>query len=229
MQPLILLHGALGATDLLRPLEAALAPHYQVHTFNFSGHGGSFLPAEGLSISGFAAQLLQYMEVHNLHGAAVFGYSMGGYVAFQLLKNHPGTIGKLITLATKFHWDSATAERECAMLQWEKIEAKLPQFAAALAQRHAPENWKSLMEAIAVMLRTMGSNPPLKTEDYLQMNTPVLLVLGDRDKMVSLEETRVVFEALPYAAMGMLPATPHALEGVNPILLGTLIRQFLEA
>ncbi len=228
MKPLILLHGALGAANLLNPLRQALSEQYQVHTFNFSGHGGKPLPAEGLSIDLFAGELLQYMQTHNLQGAPVFGYSMGGYVALHLLKSHPGIMGKVITLATKFHWDPQTAERECSLLQWEKIEAKLPQFAQALAERHAPVNWKDLMGATAAMLRAMGTNAPLKPEDYADMNTPVLLLLGDRDKMVSLEETLAVYRSLPKAFMGMLPGTPHALEQVNPVLLAGLVRWFLE-
>jgi pimeloyl-ACP methyl ester carboxylesterase len=199
-----------------------------VHSFNFSGHGGQPLPAAGLSISLFAGELLQYIETHKLQGASVFGYSMGGYVALQLQKSHPGIMGKIITLATKFHWDPQTAERECGMLEWEKIEIKLPQFAETLAKRHAPVNWKELMEATTDMLRAMGNDAPLKPEDYPKLNTPVLLLLGDRDKMVSLDETLAVYRALPQAFMGMLPATPHALEQVNPVLLAGLIRPFLE-
>ena len=173
MQPLLLLHGALGTANLLRPLHQALSNSYQVHSFNFSGHGGQPLPADGLSIDTFAGELLEYIETHHLQGAPVFGYSMGGYVALSLLKKQPGILGKIITLATKFQWDPQTAEKECALLQPDKIEAKLPHFAGALAQRHAPVPWKELMEATAVLLRNMGAQPPLKAEDYPQLNTAV--------------------------------------------------------
>ncbi len=228
MQPLLLLHGALGSAGLLDPLKQALSQNYQIHSFNFSGHGGQPLPAEGLSIELFAGELQQYIETHKLQGAPVFGYSMGGYVALCLLKRNPGIIGKLITLATKFHWDKETAARECTLLQPEKIAVKLPQFADVLAARHAPVNWKSLMAATATMLQSMGEDAPLKPGDYPALNTPVLLLLGDRDKMVTLDETVAVYKVLPQACMGMLPATPHALEQVDPALLGFFIHRFLE-
>jgi pimeloyl-ACP methyl ester carboxylesterase len=229
MQPILLLHGAIGAADLLQPLQHALSAHYQVHTLNFAGHGGNPMPAEGLSIDLFARETLAYMDAHNLHNIPVFGYSMGGYVALYLAKTHPGRISKLITLATKFHWDPETAERECAMLNADKIEAKLPAFAQSLQQRHAPTGWKQLLEATASMLRGMGADNPLKTGDYPALSLPVLLLLGDRDKMVGLDETLSVYRALPQAAMGMLPATPHPLEQVDAQLLAFFVQRFLNA
>ena len=229
MQPILLLHGALGAAGQLQALKAALSPHYQVQTFSFAGHGGNLLPEEGLSIALFASELLAYMDAHELHQVPVFGYSMGGYVALYLIKNHPGRISRLITLATKFHWDPETAERECGMLHADKIEAKLPAFAQSLQQRHAPVNWKELLGATAAMMRGMGADNPLKPEDYPGLDLPVLLLLGDRDKMVSLEETLAVYRALPQAALGMLPATPHPLEQADPELLAFLIHRFLSA
>lgn len=39
MQPLLLLHGAIGATDQLEPLAAELNSYYDVHMLNFPGHG----------------------------------------------------------------------------------------------------------------------------------------------------------------------------------------------
>lgn len=228
MRPLLLLHGALGAAGQLTPLKQALAGMYEVHTFSFSGHGGRALPQGGLSISLFADELLAYMDAHGLQQAAVFGYSMGGYVALYLAKNHPGRISRIITLATKFQWDPPTASREVALLNPEKITAKLPHFARDLAQRHAPVPWQELLYATAQMLRHMGADSPLKLEDYARITLPVLLLLGDRDQMVNLEETLAVFKALPQAAMGMLPHTPHPLEQSDPELLALLIHRFLQ-
>lgn len=229
MQPLLLLHGALGAAGQFADLQQALAADFQLHTLSFAGHGGNPLPESGLSIALFAQELLDYMDAYDLYDAPVFGYSMGGYVAMHLMKEHPGRISKLVTLATKFHWDPETAERECGMLNVEKIEAKLPAFAKTLQERHDPVDWKELMHATAGMLGEMGDDNPLKPEDYERLKVPVLLLLGDRDKMVTLEETMAVYRALPKAEMGMLPGTPHPLEQVDPQLLSFLIRRFLGA
>lgn len=227
MQPILLLHGAIGAASQLEALKEALAPHYDVHTFSFAGHGGAPLPEEGLSIQLFASELLAYLDAYQLHDLPVFGYSMGGYVALYLMRHHPGRISKLVTLATKFQWDPDTAEKESRMLDLEKIAAKLPAFAQTLAERHAPADWKALLQATADMMRQMGADLPVRPEDFAAITQPVLLLLGDRDKMVTLAETQAVYQSLPKGFMGMLPGTPHPLEQVHVSLLSFLIRDFL--
>ena len=51
-------------------------------------------------------------------------------------------------------------------------------------------------------------------------------MLGDRDKMITLEETLQVYHHLPNAQFSVLPATPHPIEKANVQLLAYLIRNF---
>jgi len=73
----------------------------------------------------------------------------------------------------------------------------------------------------------LGKDNTLKITDHAEINTPALILLGDRDKMVGLEETLLVYKALPNAQMGMLPGTPHPIEQVDVNLLGMMIERFL--
>jgi hypothetical protein len=52
-------------------------------------------------------------------------------------------------------------------------------------------------------------------------------MLGDRDKMVTLEETVTVYKNLLNAQLCILPNTPHPLEQVNVDLLAYVIYTFL--
>jgi hypothetical protein len=54
-----------------------------------------------------------------------------------------------------------------------------------------------------------------------------MILLGDRDKMVTLEETASVYKALPSAQMCILPATQHPIEQVNNDLLTFILKAFL--
>ena len=152
---------------------------------------------------------------------------MGGYVALYLAKKYPDKVEKVITLATKFHWDETTAEKEIKMLNADKIEEKLPAFAQTLKERHAPNDWKELLAKTAAMLTEMGKDNPLKLEDYQSLNLPVMVTIGDRDKMITLEETLAVYKALPDARMCMLPETQHPIEQANIQHLLFCIRQFI--
>lgn len=227
MQHLFLLHGAIGAKDQLQPLADALKDKYIVHTLNFSGHGGEAFPNEAFSMELFANDVLNYLQQNNIEQTNIFGYSMGGYVAMYLAKHHPQKINKHITLATKFHWDETVAAKEIKMLDAAVIEQKVPAFAAQLQQRHAPQDWKLLLERTASLLLSLGKNNILQLQDYTSINTPSLLLLGDRDKMISTEETFAVYKQLPNAQLGIIPATPHPIEQANITSLSFFIQQFI--
>ena len=227
MQHILLLHGALGSKDQLQPLATALDNTFQVHTFNFSGHGGRPFSNTAFSIPFFCEQIIEFMQEARIAQANIFGYSMGGYAAMYLAKHHPEKINKLITLATKFHWNETTAAREVKMLDGKTIQEKVPAFAAQLQQRHAPNDWQELLTKTRELLTDLGKRNALLLEDYATITTPCLVLLGDRDKMVTLEETMAVYKQLPNAQCGVLPGTPHAFEQVNMHLLTEMISGFI--
>ena len=227
MMDLLILHGALGSVEQLQPLAVSLSPNYNVYTLDFSGHGAEKLPTTPFSISLFASDVLRFMDSNNLKHVSILGYSMGVYVAMYLAKHHPDKVNKIITLATKYEWSPEIAAREVKMLDPEKIEQKLPAFAATLAARHTAD-WKEVLHHTAQMMLAMGANNPLTTTDYPAIPHPVLILLGDRDKMVTLDETLAVYKALPNAQLGILPATSHPIEQVNVSLLSFMVDKFFK-
>ncbi|MBS1688551.1 MAG: alpha/beta fold hydrolase [Bacteroidetes bacterium] len=228
MHSLLLLHGAIGAQSQLVPLAALLANSYDVHLLNFSGHGGEAIPAHPFSIESFAEDVIKFMKEKGLAQVSIFGYSMGGYVAMYLAKHHPEKINKIVTLATKYHWDEVIAAKEVQMLDPEKIEIKIPAFANALKERHLLQNWKDVLGKTAEMMKALGQHNTLQIEDYASITAPALLLLGDRDKMVSIDETINVYKSLPAAQMAILPNTAHPIEQADKDLLAYFIKRFIQ-
>lgn len=228
MQPLLLLHGAIGASVQLKKLAEALADSYEVYTMDFTGHGGQPIPEEHLSIELFANDVLRFMVEHNIGKTSIFGYSMGGYVGMYLARHQPDKVEKLVTLATKYHWNEEIAGKEIQMLNADKIVQKLPAFAESLRKMHEPADWKQLLAKTAQMMVDMGADNPLTLDDYPLVTVPTMVLLGDRDKMVSLDETLAVYKSLPGAQMGMLPNTSHPIDQVDAGILSFMIRNFLK-
>lgn len=225
MQSILLLHGAIGGAAQLKPLADLLSNSYSVHTINFSGHGGEPMPAGAFSMELFAQQVLDYMDQHQIQSPQIFGYSMGGYVGMYIARHHPGRISGLITLATKFLWDEAIAAKQQRSFDANVILEKAPAFAEQLQQLHGTENWKEVLVRTGAMLTALGKRNTLKAEDYPLVQTPVLLIQGDKDRMVTLDETIAVYRGMPAgkASLCILPDTPHPLENVNLDLLARLI------
>jgi len=228
MQHLLLLHGAIGAKDQLEPLADSLKDKYIVHRFNFSGHGETAFQDDTFSIPYFAGNVLDYLRQNNIEQVTIFGYSMGGYVAMYLARFYPQMISRIVTLATKFYWNQAVAEKEIKMLDADKILEKLPAFARQLEKRHSPNDWKAVLNKTKEMLLQLGINNTLKLEDYTNISVPCLLLLGDKDKMITLEETVAVQRALANAEFKLLPDTAHPIEQVDISLLSSLIGGFVK-
>ncbi len=225
MAPILLLHGALGNAQSLYPLRDAMRS-LDVHVLEFSGHGASLWPEEGFSIETFEADVLRYLDAHNFPAAHLFGYSMGGFVALRLAGRAPERVLSVSTLATKFLWTEDVCTWEAAQLQPEILEEKLPKFVAALAAVHPQAGWKKLVMHTQVLLQGM-SGYRFSDEAFSALKQPVQLMLGDRDKMVSLDETVAAYKALPNAALAVLPHTPHLLEKASVALLATLIENHI--
>ncbi|MEW6469897.1 MAG: alpha/beta hydrolase [Bacteroidota bacterium] len=214
MRQLLLLHGAIGSKEQLSSLAGLLSGYYDVHTLNFSGHGGGAVPAR-FNMDVFAADVLRYMDDRQIGQADIFGYSMGGYVALSLAYCYPSRIGKIMTLATKFDWSPATAEKESKMLDPDKIEQKLPAFADALRQRHAPQDWKMVLQRTAAMMREMGAQPPLTESILSQIGHKAMIGVGEKDKMVTVEETKRTSDLLKRGKFFLLENTPHPIEQID--------------
>lgn len=214
MQHLLLLHGAIGAKDQFADLASGLNKDFIVHTLNFSGHGGEPMP-EKFSIQTFADDVLKYLKEHKISKVNIFGYSMGGYVALYLAKHYPGKIEKIFTLGTKFHWSSEIAAKETKMMDPDKIEEKFPAFADTVSKRHAPSDWKTILNKTAEMMTALGNKNVLTLPDYESIEHHVQIGIGDKDTMVTLEETIDVYRKLKNANFIVLPNTYHPIEKVN--------------
>ncbi len=225
MNPLLLLHGAIGAADQFEPLIKALPASFQIHRLNFSGHGGQPM-GEDFSIAAFADEVLSYLDSNQIRSVDIFGYSMGGYVALCLARQHPERVGRIFTLATKFEWTPDIAQREAKMLNPDIIVQKIPAFAATLQKRHAPNNWHLLLSKTAEMMADLGERNALGADDFANIGTSIRLALGDRDTMVTLEETAKVYKSLPHASLCVLPDTAHPIEKVNVARLAYELQAF---
>lgn len=228
-QPLLLLHGALGAASQLQPLATLLTTDFDVHTFSFAGHGGQPLDAARFTMTHFAAEVSHYLAAHGLDGVHVFGYSMGGYAALLSAASDPGRIRSLTTLGTKFDWSPETAEAETRMLNPEKMQAKIPGYVAQLSHTHAPTEWNAVVDATAAMLRELGETPVLNELNLSQLSIPVQVLVGELDTTAGVEASRQFAAYLPEATFEVFPNTPHPLEKTDLAAVARRIREFAGA
>jgi pimeloyl-ACP methyl ester carboxylesterase len=225
MKNLILLHGALGSEKQLQALKNELT-NFNVYTMNFEGHGGRSINGS-YSIDRFVQNVLDFMSANQLQSAAFFGYSMGGYVALKLAQIHPEKVDEIITYGTKFDWTIEKAAKEVHMLNPEKIEEKIPQYADFLKHLHQPLNWKVVMDNTAKMMTSLGDNPSLKEEDLKSINTKATICVGSKDQMITIEESEKAANFLLNGKLHVFENFEHPIDKVDIESLSKFIKMKL--
>lgn len=226
--PLILLHGALGSCECFEPLLPHLEGIEDIHLLNFEGHGLNEMSERPFRIEHFAENVLDYMNEHRIRQADLFGYSMGGIVALYIANLGPERVRRIFTLSTKFEWTPEIAEREIRFLEPNTILEKVPQYAERLQNRFG-DTWREVLSKTADMMVHLGDTNTLDDASLNGIEHLVRVGIGDRDKMVSLGETRHVYEHLSNSEFQVLPGTPHPIEQMSMERLGYEIRDFYTA
>lgn len=105
-RPLLLLHGAYQTIDTLGPILPGLAATRRVIAPEQQGHGHTAdvdRPITYEQMADDTAALLQHIGIES---ADVFGYSLGGATALQLVIRHPASVRKLVVASAGYTSDS---------------------------------------------------------------------------------------------------------------------------
>lgn len=96
-EPIILLHGLFGSMSNLGILGRALSDTHEVHWLDMRNHGQSPHCNE-MDFPSMAADVIHYMDQHQLAHAHILGHSMGGKIAMQIALTYPARVDKLIVV-----------------------------------------------------------------------------------------------------------------------------------
>ncbi|MCS7076341.1 MAG: alpha/beta fold hydrolase [Bacteroidia bacterium] len=224
---LLLLHGAIGSKTQFEPWIPVLNPYYNCYILDFEGHGQNNTNSE-FSIQRFATQVIQYIKAEITQPVNVFGYSMGGYVGLYIAQHYHGIIDKLFTFATKLDWNAETAQKEVKMLNPAIIRQKVPKFADELQKRHEGIGWENVLFKTAEMMLKLGQSPLVTVQTVKSIDIPVQMGVGDKDTMVSIEESISICRNIAKSSFCVLPNTLHPIEKIDIHFLLPLIRKFFD-
>lgn len=201
---LLLLHGALQSGESLAPLRRALKPYFRLLVPDLRGHGKTDNPDGNLTDERMAADVKAFAEALERPPYMVCGYSMGGSVALRLAHAYPGLLKACVILGSRHRVDPA--QRSARVLLPENVRQRMPQWAAQLPQKHVHTPWEELARALS---RLFQVSPDFSAEALARISCPVLVVHGERDEMVPVEQARELAAAVPGARLLTLPNAAH--------------------
>jgi pimeloyl-ACP methyl ester carboxylesterase len=234
-KPLLLLHGGILTGDSWQPYLAGMAKHYRVITPDSRGHGRTANPTGSMSFGLLADDMAALMQALDLRKPLVCGYSDGGQVALELGMRYPDLPQALVvcgayvelTEASRKWVRSILGDEQSPDVDIEQFERANPAFAAMLQQTHGPDGWKTLLKQIKPMWNAQLNYTP---DDFAQVVAPTLVLLGDRDDFVPVEDGVAMYRLLPNAEFAVVPCADHGDLIFSPAkitLLQPLILDFL--
>lgn len=225
---ILLLHGALGTLNQFDTITPILQTHFEVHRFNFPGHGGRPILTD-FSLNSFVESVLEYIQKNRLQTPVVFGYSMGGYAALKAEALSPGTFKKIISLGTKLNWSVESTHHQISYLNPDLIVQKSPKYAEALTTLHHPIDYTSFLVLTQKMIKILSEEQFLTPEEINKIKCKVHLLVGDRDSMVTYSETEEFKNKLNHAECHVFENTRHPIEMIDQRLLARQIEDIINA
>lgn len=117
-RPVLLIHGFPLSRRLWAPQQAELSARWRVIAPDLRGHGASPAPGGTYTMAHHAADIIALLERAQTGPVALVGLSIGGYIAFELLRRRPDWVGALVLACTRAEADDpAGRERRRTLAQ----------------------------------------------------------------------------------------------------------------
>jgi 3-oxoadipate enol-lactonase len=210
-EPLILLHSGGMSGKEWAPQIASLARHFSVIIPDQLGHGHTPMIAEKLTIGDIGREVIELMDTLGLAKAHLVGSSMGGAVALWTTVNYPERVDKLVLFRVGYCKDSGTYAGTRGMADpeyWRQIG--LHGWLSDIHQpQGGPEAWKTVINRVSEALSPTTSDHAHDLEVLSGIDQPTLIIVGDRDPVVPLEQALTMFHTIPDASLWVLPYASH--------------------
>jgi pimeloyl-ACP methyl ester carboxylesterase len=213
-EPLLLIHGGALTAGSWQPYLDGFAKHFRVITPDSRGHGRTSNPTGNMSFRLLADDAAALVQALGLHRPMIFGYSDGGQVTLEIGMRYPDLPRSLViggahlelTQGSRNWVRSILGDPQSPEVDFEHFERNYSEFAADLQRDHGDEGWKTLLKQIKPMWNAMLNYTP---DDFARVLVPTLVLVGDRDGFVPVEDGVAMYRLLPNAELAVIPAADH--------------------
>lgn len=241
-EALLLIAGIGYGTWLWAKQIPELSKYFFVIAFDNRGVGRSDKPDTEYTVSLLASDTYELLRALKVERVSVLGISLGGFIAQQLALDHPEIINKLILCSTS-HGGPNMILPKGEVLQFMAFGAGKETFQRGLELAFSPEYRASNPEEIARLTERMHRNPQpryaylrqfmapinFNSEPLLhKLTMPVLVMAGEADQVVPVENSRRLTERLPNAKLVTFPGAGHLFVVERAAEVNRIIIDFLK-
>ena len=173
--PLVLLHGGVGASEMFGANLPGLAKARQVIAVHLQAHGHTADIDRPMTFEAMADDIAALIPHLGFEQADVMGWSLGGSVALQTAIRHPETVRKLVLVSMPFKRDGWYPEVLAGMSQTSPETADMTQ--SPLYDLYPNTDWRALLTKLPELLRQDYD----WSEDVEKIKARTMLVYADAD------------------------------------------------
>jgi len=242
-QPILFIHGFPLDHSMWDRQAERLSKKYRVLAVDLRGFGASDVTAGTVSMEQFADDLARLLDALDVNQPVVVcGLSMGGCIAWQLIRKHPQRVKAFIACDTRVVADTEegaqtrykTAEKTLAEGASVVADAMIPKLFSDQTRNNSPDivdKTRQVIlgnspEGIAAGLRGLATRPDV-SEQARTLELPVLAIVGEHDAISPVEEMRGWASSISGAELVVVPGAGHMAPLESPQFVNEAIERFL--
>jgi pimeloyl-ACP methyl ester carboxylesterase len=246
LRALVLLHAFPIGANLWEPQMRSIPRGWRLITPDLRGFGGSteLDSLSALSIGDYADDVVDLLQELGIGKAVIGGCSMGGYATLALYQSAPQLFEGMVLANTRAGADSpesranrrnmlALVDREGASGVARDMMPKLlgrttydtnSDAEATVRRLIKQQSPAGIRSAIHRMMHRPDSTPLLA-----RVSVPALVITGEEDEMIPVEESRRIAGAIPGAKLVVVPGAGHLANLEQPEAFNAELNAFLAA
>jgi pimeloyl-ACP methyl ester carboxylesterase len=235
-EPLLVLHGGMGSSDMFTPDLPALSEKRQVILVDLQGHGRTALGDRPFNLQDMGDDMAVIVKELGHEQVDAWGYSFGGGVAFRLAVQHPHVVRRLVIMSAGYSTDGFHAEMRPMQAQMsgaivDQMKGS-PMYDGYMAVAPHPEEFPKLLDRMGDFMREDYDY----SEDVKTLTMPVMLVFGDHDMFTTphmaeffnllggnLKDAGWQRENISQSRLAILPGVTHYDICLSPALVPTVL------
>lgn len=199
----------------------ALASSHRVIAPDLRGFGRSANLPPARSVDEHADELAALLDRLGVDRAAVVGLSMGGYIAFAMLRRHPSRVRALVLADTRAKPDTEEGKRNrdanIDFVRERGAAALMQKLLPALVADGADEDVKRTVleiggsqsaEGVANALMALRDRPD-STPLLPRIAVPTAVIVGEEDTLSPVTEMQEMARAIPNASFTVVRGAGH--------------------
>jgi pimeloyl-ACP methyl ester carboxylesterase len=202
--PIILVHGLAASTTWWRHNVPELARHHRVYLVDLPGFGRMRGRAAGFTLANSADWLRDFTDAIGAPHASLVGHSMGALICAHYAAIHPSRVDRLVLAAPAIGLPNTTVTANLlpmVLAGYRCAPSFLPTLVGDAARCGLPTLLRSARELLGTDI----------VHELEAIETPALVIAGERDPLAPPNACRAVAKAIPGAEFVVVDQAAHVL------------------